>query len=153
MRKNSKSEIYLDLSKTTGLRYLDDSCFYDVESLVSITMPSELESLGNYTFINCINLKYAVLNDGLMHIGVFSFGIVDKMGGQLRKVIIPAKVKWIGLGAFSHNPTNIEISSPDGWYYTDDYSNFIYRKGGGKLDNLTSEILYANTLHYYFYKF
>jgi hypothetical protein len=140
MRTNSKPEIYLDLSKTTGLISLKDASFYEVENLFSITMPAGLESLGNSTFCNCVRLKYAVLNDDLQHIGNFAFAITKKnTNSSLRRVNIPSTVNWIGMCAFqmAYKPA-IEIASVQGWYYTDNYTNFAYRKGGEKIEKLTS---------------
>ena len=164
MRDKPEPEIYLDLSKTTGLIYCPnaDSGFNNVNCLVGIITPESLQAIGNFTFSNCKKLKYVILNDGLQFIGSLAFAktTAPKINNAIKSVNIPSSVTWIGIGAFQGVIRSaIELTSSDRWYYTNDYANFITKKGGEKIEQLTTKnltigISIDDTYYYkyYFYK-
>lgn len=63
----------------------------------SVSLPSTLKVIGDYSFCNCKNLRAIELPERLEVIGNYSFS-----GTMLLAISIPVRVKIIGEGAFSN---------------------------------------------------
>lgn len=59
-------------------------------------IPSQVESIGNRLFLNCLNLKEIIFHNGLISIGELAF--VDT---KVERLSIPATVERIGVSAMS----------------------------------------------------
>lgn len=72
--------------------------FQSCKSLEKIEFPSQLQSIGDYTFWNC-NLKKVSLNEGLYDIGDRAFSANPK----LKEIKFPNSLTSIGRDNFTHN--------------------------------------------------
>jgi len=85
----------VDLSKTK-VTELKPSTFYECESLKYVMLPNSLISIGIGTFLRCISLKSVILPTNLVNIGSGTFlGCIS-----LKSVILPASLVRIGTGTF-----------------------------------------------------
>ncbi len=73
--------------------------FYNYKSLISITIPSTIESIGDGAFAECTSLKTVNLEDGIELIESEAF----KKCKSLEKIVIPESVTRIEEGAFFEN--------------------------------------------------
>ncbi|ABX42343.1 leucine-rich repeat protein [Lachnoclostridium phytofermentans] len=64
--------------------------------VVSVTFPSTLKVVGQYTFYECMDLKTVTMNSGLEKIGSYCF-----YSTALETITIPESVKLVGASAFS----------------------------------------------------
>jgi len=79
-----------------GLTAIGSNAFQYCSSLQSITLPSTVKEIGEYTFNSCNSLKEVVLNEGLEKIG----GHVFAGCTSLQNITIPTTVDDIGSSAF-----------------------------------------------------
>ncbi|EAX96890.1 surface antigen BspA-like [Trichomonas vaginalis G3] len=80
------------------LKSIPDSCFIDAYNLKYITLPKSIESIGNYAFQSCTNLKnlgIATLNS------LTSIGIAAFMWSGITSVRLSDSVSTIGSAAFN----------------------------------------------------
>ncbi|MGX8832822.1 leucine-rich repeat protein [Amedibacillus sp. YH-ame6] len=78
--------------------YAFASSFFDYSnSLISITLPSSLKTIGNHAFEYCGNLERVTLKEGLEKIGDYAFSYSD-----IYELTIPSSVSYLGDYAFSH---------------------------------------------------
>ena len=73
------------------------SAFIDCSGLESITLPSNLTSIGSYAFRNCSGLESITLPSNLTSIGDYAF---DGCSGLTGDLVIPEGVTSIGDSAF-----------------------------------------------------
>ncbi len=73
-----------------------DSAFLNNESLISITLPVSLETIGNYSFSGCSSLTSVVLPSNLISVGSYAFSGCY----NLRSLTIGDSVITIGDNAF-----------------------------------------------------
>ena len=90
-----RSLIKADLEKTS-LTYIENMAFSDCGSLVSVSLPNTVESIGDYAFERCISLVSINLPDSLKEIGSYAF----KNCASINDLIIPKTVTTIGENAF-----------------------------------------------------
>lgn len=62
---------YIDLEE--NVKVIQDYCFYQCDSLISINIPSNLDRIGIYAFCNCKELKSLKINS-VNFIDMFAFG-------------------------------------------------------------------------------
>ena len=74
----------------------DSGAFRDCHNLKSVSLPSTLTKIGDYTFTFCKNLNHVILPEGLTEIGTAAFEYCH----SLDKLEIPDSVVKIGDGAF-----------------------------------------------------
>ena len=96
----SLEEIYLDRAR--GLKTIEKSAFEYCESLRNLTLPSSLETLGDWSFSGCDNLQYNK-SGGVGYIGnaenkfVMAHKFIDQ---EKTRVSISDKTKFVHTGAF-----------------------------------------------------
>lgn len=75
------------------------SGFENCNSIVTLTIPSEVDTIAEFAFISCNSLSTVIIEDGVETIGSFAFA----MGRDLTTVIIPESVSYVDEYAFTHN--------------------------------------------------
>lgn len=105
--------------------------FYDCDSLVEVTIPSSVVSVGNYAFSNCSSLEAVTISDGVLYLGMEAFSYCT----ELEKIFIPASVIDIGqfafcacdkLGAFEVDAENKYYTSVEGVLLNKNVSKLIH---------------------------
>ena len=85
------------------------AAFSDCVSLVDITIPKMVSSVGNYLFYGCISLTSVIFAEGsqLKSIGICAFSYCT----ALTSIVIPGSVTSIGSSVFGYSTllTNIEF--------------------------------------------
>lgn len=85
------------------ITHIGDNAFYDFtgypeySKLTSVTLPAKLESIGNYAFSWCKNLKNLQLPSSLKSIGSHAFSKCE----NLPNLQFPASLETIGFWAFN----------------------------------------------------
>ena len=74
LQKNSDKAINLDLSQSRGLLQIDENCFSQCKSLISIKLPATITSISYSAFPECTNLQNITIPDSVTSIcmGAFS---------------------------------------------------------------------------------
>lgn len=92
-----------------GIKILGDKrnthIFQSCKSLEEIEFPSQLQSIGDYTFWNC-NLKKVILNEGLYDIGNRAFLANPK----LKEIKFPNSLTSIGRDNFIYNVEDFYVN-------------------------------------------
>ena len=70
--------------------------FDDGESLISVTIPDSVTSIGNNAFYLCVSLESIVLPDSITHIGDNAFYQCVSLGS----IVLPDSIRYIGDSAF-----------------------------------------------------
>ena len=83
-----------------GIRHIgsesSSNIFRSCVSIEKVDIPSQVESIGNRLFLNCLNLKEIILHNGLISISELAF--VDTKAERLS---IPSTVERIGVSAMN----------------------------------------------------
>jgi len=87
----------IEMSGATSLTSIGIAAFYECENLKSVSLPENMETIGNTAFADC-SLTTVHLNDKLQKIGYYSFS-----DNKLTSVIIPSSVTTISDFAFNGN--------------------------------------------------
>ena len=87
---------FTELKYFTGLAEIAGNAFEDCVSLVKITLPEQITTIGISAFEGCTNLKKIEIPDSVTSIGNFAFSICS----SLTSVTIPDSVTSIGKFAF-----------------------------------------------------
>jgi len=136
LKSHSKSEddienikIFLDFSKTEGLKKIKDLAFEDCHALVGIVLPNSVNEIGAYAFYRCKNLSFVSLPDNTISIGIMAFAECE----SLENIKISKNVKEIGDAAFSDCKalTKIDVNSLNPSYKSVD--GIVYSKNGDTL--------------------
>lgn len=69
---------------------------YDI--ITSVSFPSTMRRIGNYSFVNSKKLSKLSFKEGLQEIGAYAFSLNDNLSGEL---YIPDSVKTVGQASFS----------------------------------------------------
>lgn len=93
-----------------GVVRIEDSAFSRASSLVSISIPESVNSIGEYAFYNCTSLAEINIPDGITAISTSMFSTCS----SLAKVKIPRGVTTIGSEAFIQCSSLTSIDLPDG---------------------------------------
>lgn len=91
---------------------IGDYAFYYCENLVSVKLPSSLESIGNDVFGYCASLAYIDIPEGVTSIGSYAFYNCS----SLSNVEMPDSITDIGTFAFAHCYNFTKISIGEGVY-------------------------------------
>lgn len=93
-------------TKTLVAVYIPDSvtkitggttgAFEGCKSLTTVVCGSGLVEIGNRTFVNCLNLKYVTLREGLKKVGSYAFAGCE----NLETMVFPDSVETIGEACF-----------------------------------------------------
>ena len=97
-----------NLEENSQLEKLEDSLFSNCISLVTLTIPSGVTSIGEYTFNGCTSLTSIQLPESLTSIGNNAFN--NCLG--LSSLIIPDSVETIGQNALSSCGNLIDLTLP-----------------------------------------
>lgn len=83
----------------TGNNSLGSYAFYDLDKLVSVKLPKDLKTLGNYAFANCEKLEYVDASVATeLNIGSYAFDRCVK----LAEFVSPEKISEVGDYAFTN---------------------------------------------------
>ena len=88
---------------------IDDSAFYNCESLTSVTMPNSVTTIRRQAFGDCTHLTSVTISDGVTSIGDNAF----RGCSSLTNVIIPNSVRSIGDNAFIDCISLTSVEIPD----------------------------------------
>jgi uncharacterized repeat protein (TIGR02543 family) len=114
---NDTKYVNLDLSGSTTIPAIPDNAFSNqpatggyqgCTTLVGITMPNSVTSIGTYAFFGCTNLASITMQDGVQSIGDSAFQSCT----SLTSVTIPDSVMSIGNAAFYGCNKLISITIP-----------------------------------------
>jgi len=105
---NPKKYVYLDLSDST-FTSIRNNAFENCTSLVSITLPNSVNSIGQYAFNGCTNLTSVNIPNSVTSIGQYTFNGCT----SLKNVNIPNKVTTISPYAFSNCTSLTSITIPN----------------------------------------
>ena len=86
------------------------NAFSDQSSLVSVTLPDGIVTIGNSAFESCPNLTSINMGKGVVSIGDFAFAYCRK----LTNIVLPGGLKKIGSYTFSTCEGFTDIQVPDG---------------------------------------
>lgn len=100
----------LETIEASQVSFIGKAAFLNCQSLSSITLSPELESIEELTFYGCRNLRNISLPQNLKTIGDFAF-----WGTSIDVLEIPASVSKIGNSAFAEckNLKKVVLNNPD----------------------------------------
>ena len=117
IRTNMKSLLRLDLSEC-DITEIPDGALQDKTQLQELTLPTKLQTIGNYAFKGCPYLTGKLnLPSGVTSIGEHAFE-----GTYYTSVALPNKLKTIGSYAFYNLPIKQKINLPDALTSIGDYA-------------------------------
>lgn len=114
------------------VRVIGVLCFYENQTLKTVTIPDTVETIGSSAFCGCYSLEavYGGANVSKIEKGAFAgchllsaypwsdkletIGLQAFIATSLQEVILPAEVKTIGVCAFAHCFQLTEIEIPEG---------------------------------------
>lgn len=110
---------------------LADSVFHECSTLVSIILPTQLESIGDYAFFSCSSLKSINIPTSLERIGEGAFYFCK----ELVSITIPKSVTHIGGGAFfrCNAMTNFKVAPDNPKYDSRHNCNALIESATNKL--------------------
>ena len=88
----------VEISLPNSVKTIGDSCFSNCKSLSKITLSSSLTEIGNFAFYQCSSLKYITFPSTLITIGNGSF----EFCGSLYSITLPSSVTSVGSNAFQY---------------------------------------------------
>ena len=94
--------------ENSQLMTIGDYSFYGT-SLSSVTLPSNVVSIGDYAFYRCSSLASVTLNEGLLEIGDYAFAAesdytyADEAESSLETVNLPSTLTTMGDGIFAYD--------------------------------------------------
>ncbi|MGM9978879.1 MAG: leucine-rich repeat protein [Clostridium sp.] len=136
----------------TSTKTIENNAFYDCNSLASITIPDNVEYIGEYAFFNCDNLKKLVLGKSVKTIGNDAFEYcrnieeitisdnIETIGSyafygleKIKKLIVPSSItkineifyNFVSLEEIVVDSNNKNYSSYNGVLYNKDKSKLI----------------------------
>lgn len=90
-----------------GITAIPDDAFWGCETLVDVTLPQTVRTIGKRAFGQCMNLARINIPEGVTSIGDGAF----LMCGSLTRLTIPDSVTSIEGNPFRHLPAEILVSS------------------------------------------
>ena len=92
----------------TPVKALGDNSLRDCNSLVSVDLPSSLQTIGYRALYNCINLKHLTLPDSVSSIEKEAVSHCN----NLSSVYLPSSLKYIGDSAFREDTSLLSVFIP-----------------------------------------
>ncbi len=103
---------------SSNVTTLGEGAFFECLALTGITLGNALTSIGDYTFKECAGLTNVIIPTSVIHIGTYAFhacrGLID--------VTIPDSVATISYGAFSECTGTLALAINDGVISIADYA-------------------------------
>ena len=104
-----KNSSLISITIPDSVKSIGDDTFLECTSLSSITIPNSVVSIGEFVFARCYSLTSVALSDNLQDIGDHAFDHCR----SLPNVVIPYGVTRIGRNAFSRCTSLADIVIPD----------------------------------------
>ena len=111
-----------------GITDIPDSAFWGCETLVNITLPQTVRTIGKGAFTQCVNLTQINIPEGVTSIGDYAFFLC----GSLTRLTIPDSVTSIEGNPFQYmsaeiqvSPENPAFSVTDGVLFNKDHTRLI----------------------------
>ena len=111
-----------------GITDIPDSAFWGCETLVNITLPQTVRTIGKGAFTQCVNLTQINIPEGATSIGDYAFFLC----GSLTQLTIPDSVTSIEGNPFQYmsaeiqvSPENPAFSVTDGVLFNKDHTRLI----------------------------
>ena len=98
-----------ELQYFTGLTTINYAAFQDCTNLTSITIPNNVESIGDHAFYNCSGLTSITIPNNVKSIGNYAFYNCS----GLTSITIPNSVWSINIGAFCNCSSLTSITIPN----------------------------------------
>ena len=108
--KGSSIMAFTELEHFTALEGIANSAFNGCVSLVKITLPEQITSIGISSFRDCSNLKKITIPDGVTSIGQYAFYNCSSLASSIN---IPNGVTSIGDYTFYNCSSLTSITIPD----------------------------------------
>ena len=104
------------LTLPNALKTIEQYAFYGCVSIKEVWISPNTTNMGNYSFADCgaiqkinsYSLGELILPEGLKSVGSYAF----KNLVEMRKIIVPSTVTWIGEGAFNGINNLVDITIP-----------------------------------------
>lgn len=93
--------------------YCAENLYLNNSLVTTLTIPSNISSIGNYAFYNCHNLKVLTISEGVTSIGIGSFAYSE----DLETAILPDSVTSIENGAFTFCESLKSVDMPNTMTY------------------------------------
>lgn len=90
-----------DVEFLSSMTKIPDKCFAGIKQLNQLTIPDSVQSIGDFAFTDCTNLKHVDLPSKLLDVGYNAFSACG-----LNSTKIPRSLEELGCGAFA-NCTNL----------------------------------------------
>lgn len=90
-----------DVEFLSSMTKIPDKCFAGIKQLNQLTIPDSVQSIGDFAFTDCTNLKHVDLPSKLLDVGYNAFSACG-----FNSIKIPKSLEEIGCGAFA-NCTNL----------------------------------------------
>lgn len=90
-----------DVEFLSSMTKIPDKCFAGIKQLNQLTIPDSVQSIGDFAFTDCTNLKHVDLPSKLLDVGYNAFSACG-----LNSIKIPRSLEELGCGAFA-NCTNL----------------------------------------------
>ena len=92
----------------TNTTELADNAFYIASHITKVTLPENLETIGEYAFYNCLGLTEIVIPESVTSIGKYAFNYCQ----NLTSVVINGNITTIEKGLFSNCSKLKQITLP-----------------------------------------
>lgn len=90
-----------DVEFLSSMTKIPDKCFAGIKQLNQLTIPDSVQSIGDFAFTDCTNLKHVDLPSKLLDVRYNAFSACG-----LNSIKIPRSLEELGCGAFA-NCTNL----------------------------------------------
>lgn len=157
----------LDLSRTTGLEKISESCFFRNGYLRSIIFPDSVTSIEKSAFEECLHLEKVVLSPSLKEMGdnafkycvrlkflllprgIESIGEYAFYGSDLREIEVPGTVKSLGQNSFGNCYSLKSAILHEG---LESIGNYSFQNAGLKEIKLPDSLTYLGTFAFAYCK-
>ena len=129
--KNANVDSFDEFAYFTGVTEIGADAFQDCFNMQSITLPSSLTYIPDYTFSGCSSLDSVTIPAAVTSIGNQAFNGCS----SLESMTIPAAVTYIGNRVFNvcNNLTYISVDSSNSYFNDGNGSNVIIDNNGNLL--------------------
>ena len=99
---------FTSVSLPSTLQHIGNYAFVNCNALTSVALPNDLKTIGDYAFNNCANLETVTMNGSLLSIGSNAFNQCT----DLETIDLPSSVTTLGSSAFYHCTSLTSVSIP-----------------------------------------